>query len=128
MVYTVCIGSNERRRQNLEFARKRLLNLFPGIRFSQEVDTRPYRLSRSVLFANQIACFESEMHLPEVIACLKNIEREAGSTPQERAEEIIRLDVDLLSCDGKVYKRDDWERGYVKDGLKELNINVGNNQ
>lgn len=120
MVYTVCIGSNEHRHDNLAFARRRLSELFPGIRFSHEVDTLPECLRRANLFANQVARFESEMNPGEVSCQLKSIEREAGSTRQERAGEIIRLDVDLLSCDGRVYKPDDWARKYVKDGIKEL--------
>ena len=35
-------------------------------------------------------------------------------------KEIIRLDVDLLSCDGQVYKPQDWGRTYVKQGIEEL--------
>ena len=41
MVYTICIGSNERRKDNLALARKRLSELFPDIRFSAETDTQP---------------------------------------------------------------------------------------
>ena len=93
---------------------------FPGIRFSHEVDTLPLNLQRASLFANQVARFESEMNPADVSSFLKSIEREAGSTRQERAGEIIRLDVDLLSCDGQVYKPQDWGRTYVKQGIEEL--------
>ena len=120
MVYTLCIGSNEHRHANLAFARRRLSEAFPGIRFSREVDTEPLRLSRRALFANQVARFESGLDSTEVVSCLKRIEQEAGSTPQERACGIIRLDVDLLSCDGRVYKPEDWARDYVVRGMEEL--------
>lgn len=121
MLYTVCIGSNECRRVNLALARQRLAELFPDIRFSHEVDTPPLHMGRKALFANQVARFESEKNPAEVIFCLKSIEREAGSTRQERANEIIRLDIDLLACDGLVYKPADWGRIYVKKGINELN-------
>ena len=39
MVYTVCIGSNEHPQANLAFARRRLSECFPGIRFSKEEET-----------------------------------------------------------------------------------------
>lgn len=120
MVYTLCIGSNEHRHANLAFARRRLAEAFPGIRFSREVDTEPLRLARRAIFANQVARFESALDLAEVVSCLKRIEQEAGSTRQERAGEIIRLDVDLLSCDGRVYKPEDWARDYVVRGVQEL--------
>ena len=124
MVYIVGIGSNEQRHAHLAWARRRLADLFPGIRFSHEVDTPPLRMNRKSLFANQVACFESEMGVAEVISCLKGIEREAGSTRQERADEIIRLDVDLLACDGRVYKPDDWSRVYVQEGVHELDAGL----
>ena len=84
------------------------------------MDTEPLRLSRRALFANQVARFESGLDRTEVVSCLKRIEQEAGSTCQERAGEIIRLDVDLLSCDGRVYKPEDWARDYVVRGVEEL--------
>ena len=55
-----------------------------------------------------------------VPACLKAIEREAGRVPEDKPREIVRLDIDLLSCDGRVLKPADMERGYVRQGLKEL--------
>ena len=92
MDYTISIGSNEQRRENMELARRRLTELFSGIRFSEE----------------------------EVTACLKAIEREAGRKPEEKEQEIVRLDIDLLSCDGTVYKPKDLKRDYILRGLKQL--------
>lgn len=120
MVYTLCIGSNEHRHANLAFARRRLAEVFPGIRFSREVDTEPLRLSRRALFANQVARFESALGRTEVVDCLKMLEREVGSTQEERQIEIIRLDIDLLACDGEIYKKEDWKRAYVRKGMEEL--------
>lgn len=120
MVYTICIGSNEHRRDNLALARKRLAELFPDIRFSAEADTKPLLLRRQALFANQVARFMSDYDAGEVMFRLKDIEREAGRTPEEKKREIVRLDIDLLSCDGKVYKPEDLKRDYVVRGLEEL--------
>ena len=41
MDYTISIGSNEQRRENMELARRRLTELFSGIRFSEEEETVP---------------------------------------------------------------------------------------
>lgn len=120
MVYTLCIGSNEHRHANLAFARRRLAEAFPGIRFSREVDTEPLRLARRAIFANQVARFESDREPCEVCSRLKSIEREAGRLPGEKEREIVRLDIDLLACDKLVYKPDDWGRTYVKQGIEEL--------
>ena len=48
------------------------------------------------------------------------IEREAGRMPEEKKQEIVRLDLDLLSCDDTVYKPDDLKRDYICRGLKEI--------
>ncbi len=41
--------------------------------------------------------------------------------PEEKKQEIVRLDIDLLSCDNRVYKPEDLKRDYIIRGLKELN-------
>ena len=124
MVYTICIGSNERRKDNLALARKRLSELFPDIRFSAETDTQPLFFRRQALFANQVARFMSDCDVHEIILYLKSIEREAGRTSEEKKQEIVRLDIDLLSCDNRVYKHEDLKRDYIVRGLEELDEKI----
>lgn len=124
MVYTICIGSNERRKDNLALARKRLSELFPDIRFSAETDTQPLFFRRQALFANQVARFMSDCDVHEIILYLKSIEREAGRTSEEKKQEIVRLDIDLLSCDSRVYKPEDLKRDYIVRGLEELDEKI----
>ena len=120
MEYLVSIGSNESRDENMLLARRRLSELFADIRFSSEEETDPLYLHRPCRFSNQVACFHSDLCADEVRACLKAIEREAGRTPEDKAREVVRLDIDLLMCDGRVLKPDDMERLYVQRGLEEL--------
>ena len=70
MDYTISIGSNEQRRENMELARRRLTELFSGIRFSEEEETAPLFFHRPNLFSNQVACFASDNPVEEVTACL----------------------------------------------------------
>ena len=86
----------------------------------EEEETVPFFLHRPNLFSNQVACFASDNPVEEVTACLKAIEREAGRKPEEKEQEIVRLDIDLLSCDGTVYKPKDLKRDYILRGLKQL--------
>lgn len=120
MVYTISIGSNEQRKDNLELARRRLSELFPGIRFSAEEETEPLFFRRPNLFSNQVARFMSDWQASEVTARLKSIEKEAGRTSEEKKQEIVRLDIDLLVCDSVIYKPEDLKRDYIARGLKEL--------
>ena len=99
MDYTISIGSNEQRRENMELARRRLTELF-GNTFLGRGGDGTFVLSPSESVLNQVACFASDNPVEEVTACLKAIEREAGRKPEEKEQEIVRLDIDLLSCDG----------------------------
>ncbi|MEL5895863.1 2-amino-4-hydroxy-6-hydroxymethyldihydropteridine diphosphokinase [Bacteroides sp. GD17] len=120
MIYTISIGSNEHQKDNLALARKRLAELFPGIRFSKEEETKPLFFRRPNLFSNQVARFASNCPTGEVTSRLKAIEQEAGRMPEEKMQEIVRLDIDLLSCDAVVYKPEDLKRDYILRGLEEL--------
>lgn len=101
-------------------ARRRLGELFLGIRFSREEETRPLFFRRPELFSNQVARFSSNCGAEEVIWQLKSIEREAGRTSEEKKQEIVRLDIDLLSCDATIFKPEDLKRDYILRGLQEL--------
>lgn len=120
MTYTISIGSNEHPQENLMLARKRLKELFPGIRFSTEEMTKPLYFHRTDLFSNQVARFISDSNAAEITSHLKAIEREAGRIPEEKKHEIVRLDIDLLSCDDKTYKSEDLKRDYILRGIKDL--------
>ncbi len=122
MVYIISIGSNERRQENLMLARKRLSELFPDISFSAEEETQPLFLRRTALFSNQVARFVSAAQPVEILVRLKAIEREAGRKSEDKKQEIIRLDIDLLSCDDTVYKPEDLKRDYVVRGLEQLSV------
>ncbi len=122
MVYTIGIGSNERREENMTLARRRLSGLFAGIRFSEEEETKPLSLRRQAMFSNQVARFDSHLSPDEILPLLKTIEREAGRTAEEKRQEVVRLDIDLLACDDIVYKPEDWKREDIVRGLEQLSL------
>ena len=92
----ICIGSNYNRKENLLLARKRLADLFPSIRFTTERETQP-------LFFRSPA-----------------IEKCAGRRPEDKKEEKVCLDIDLLFFDDRVLKPEDLKREYIVKGLEEL--------
>ena len=107
----ICIGSNYNRKENLLLARRRLVDLFPTIRFTSE------------RFSNQVAMFFSEAEEERVRKELKAIEQSAGRRPEDKKEEKVSLDIDLLSFDDRVLKPEDLKREYVVKGLEELKYN-----
>lgn len=119
-VCILCIGSNDRRRENLSLARRELSALFPAIRFATEQDTEPLYFTNPALFANQVAVFATELPKAGVLCALKAIEQRSGRLPGDKQQERVCLDIDLLCYAGEVLKPRDLKREYVLDGLKEL--------
>lgn len=119
----ICIGSNYNRKENLLLARKRLVDLFPTIRFTSEQETRPLFFRGAELFSNQVAMFFSEVEEERIKKELKAIEKSAGRRPEDKKEERICLDIDLLSFDDRVLKPEDLKREYIVKGLEELKYN-----
>ena len=72
------------------------------------------------LFSNQVALFFSEAEEEKVKKELKAIEKCAGRRPEDKKEEKVCLDIDLLSFDDRVLKPEDLKREYIVKGLEEL--------
>ena len=124
-VYTICIGSNYNREENLLLARQQLTALFPSICFAEEEETEPFLLSNPALFTNQVARFQTEKSLEQIEVHLKTIERIAGRFPEDKALEKVVLDIDLLLCDHVVLKPKDIEHHYIMKGISQLNAAFG---
>ena len=120
MVYTIGIGSNWQRTEHMALARRLLQASFPGICFSAEVETEPLYFYRRDKFSNQVGRFSSSLSPAQVKSLLKDIERKAGRLPEDKAQEIVRLDIDLLLCDACCLKPHDLERPYIREGIAQL--------
>lgn len=116
----ICIGSNYKRKENLVLARRKLIDLFPTIRFASEQETQPLFFRSPALFSNQLALFFSEIEEEKIRKTLKAIEKSAGRHPGDKEKEKICLDIDLLSFDDRILKPEDLKREYVMKGLEEL--------
>ena len=71
-------------------------------------------------FSNQTALFETSMSAEEVRTILKRIEHRNGRSPEDKAQGIVKLDIDLLNYDDCVLKPEDMEREFVLVGMREL--------
>lgn len=94
--------------------------MFPSIRFTSEQETQPLFFRSPALFSNQVAQFFSEVGEEMVRKELKAIEKSAGRRPEDKKEEIVCLDIDLLTFDDRVLKPEDLKREYIVKGLEEL--------
>ena len=119
----LCLGSNLDGATRLSAARKALLSHFPDIRFSQEMVTEAIGTGFLSPFHNQVARLTTPLSAEEVRAILKGIEQAQGRIPEDKANGIVKLDIDLLVYDDGVLKPKDLEREFVKIGLEEFEKN-----
>lgn len=118
----ISIGSNTNRECNIKLAQEQLSVYFPEILFGTEQDTIPVGMHNPAHFTNQIAKSLTNLSAEEVKLILKQIELQAGRRPEDKKEEVIKLDLDLLIYDSLVLKEKDLKRDFVIAGLKELGI------
>lgn len=121
--YVCCLGSNHEAPENLSKACEALERCFPGIRFTSQVTTAPIGMRvNQACFLNRLGSFTSPLIQREVVDLFKLVERMAGRVSQDKEKEIVKLDIDLLACNGSVCKPTDWERPYVQTLLHELDL------
>ena len=116
----LCIGCNLDRTAHMTLARRDLENHFPGIRFGTEMETEAIGSGFLSPFSNQVALLHTSLSAQEVHTLLKQIERNHGRVPDDKAQGIVRMDIDLLTYDHVVLKPADMEKPYVQAGIEEL--------
>ena len=109
----LCLGSNEDAEKRLAKARQLLRDAFPGIVFTESLETEPQGMVTEK-FNNCMAKAYTSLTYDEVRRVLKQIETACGNSSELRQQKIVCMDIDLLQLNGKRYKLQDWERGYVK--------------
>ncbi len=118
----ICIGSNTECETNTSLACQELKKRFPDIKWSNPVWTSPINFQNPALFLNQMAYFFTPLSAEEVKNIFKEIERLCGRKQEDKDKGIVRMDIDLLAYEDQILKTEDWERSYIAEGLKELNI------
>lgn len=119
----VALGSNTDSEKNIAEAQRLLLTAFGEVTFSKAVYTKPIGMRNSTLFLNQVAkFFVTNSSINQVIFKLKRIEDKLA---RDRGQsEFITIDIDLLIFEDQLLKREDLERLYIQEGIKELNIRL----
>ena len=118
----ISIGSNTNRITNIKLAKEQLSVRFLGISFGSEQDTIPVGMHNSAHFINQLAKASTSLSIEEVKSIFKKIEAQAGRLPEDKKNEIVKLDIDLLMYDSLVLKKSDLDRDFIIEGLKEFGL------
>ena len=118
----LCLGSNYNRHLHMEEARKALMELFPTIRFSEEMTTEAIGDKFLSPFSNQVAKLETSLTIEDIRNLLKKIEKDNERLPEDKGQGIVKLDIDLLKFDELILKPNDMEKDYVIKGMKFLTL------
>lgn len=102
---TLCLGSNTDAERNVAMAREMLDSLLPDIRWEEARWTEPVDFPYPALFLNQLATFTTQMSCDEVRTKFKEIERQCGRLPEDKAQGIVRMDIDLLTYGEETLKK-----------------------
>ncbi len=81
-----------------------LTSLLPDIHWEEARWTEPVDFPNPALFLNQKATFDTRMLRDELRQCFKDIERQCGRLPEDKARGIVRMDIDLLTYGDEVLK------------------------
>ena len=119
--YILGMGSNHQAEQNLLYARKELARHYPDIQFSTVQRTSPIGFTKNQnLFLNQLAWLRTSDTNEEVSRFLKKLEKECGRTPEDKSQEIIKLDLDILQANDTPLKAAELQRPYYQRALQDL--------
>ena len=116
----LCLGTNFEKYTSIQNAREQLSQLFPNIRFSEEMITEAIGQHLLSPFINQIGIFSTELSAKEITEKCKNIEHFLGRKPEYKSQGIVKIDIDLLSFDQLILKPKDMERDFVLKGIQNL--------
>lgn len=116
----LCMGSNTNRFTQLSDARKVLSEAFPDIHFGELMETQAIGSGFHSPFSNQLARFTTTLSSESVHNLFKELERHSGRHPGDKAQGIVKLDIDLLTFDNKVLKPEDMKREYIRRGISLL--------
>ena len=118
----ISLGSNtDDAAQNLDKARALLMRAYPGIRFSEPRKTEAIGMKMNQSpFTNQIGLFETKQETDEVKAALKVMERFCGRKPNDKENETIHIDIDLLAYGDTILKPMDFARYRTEIAILEM--------
>ena len=115
----IALGTNVRHEDNMACALRRLQDIISDMKCSRQLWTKPIGI-KSCDFMNMLLSGVCELDRPTLLQKIKLIEKECGRSYEDKANGIVKIDIDLLKYDDTKEHVDDWNRDYVKLLIKEL--------
>lgn len=116
----ICLGTNYERSKHLQSAHTYLEREFADIVYADAEETFPYHFKNDALFTNQVALFHTSLSQESVKEKLKSIEAHCGRKQEDKAKEIVRIDIDMILFNDHVIKKNDYKLEYVQRGIDKI--------
>ncbi|MBR5918994.1 MAG: 2-amino-4-hydroxy-6-hydroxymethyldihydropteridine diphosphokinase [Prevotella sp.] len=118
----ISIGTNVEQSINMFMGKRRLEELLHSVQYSTEVWSDAIDLPESDRFLNCLARVRTVHGLKQVQQALKQIERRCGVSQAMKHTGIVKLDLDILLYGNERFHEEDWERPYIQQLMRELNV------
>lgn len=120
----IALGTNISHSTNMSLALQRLGGMIADMKCSRKIWTAPIGARTETAakrkFLNMLVSGQCALTLDRLHEAVKRIERECGRTDAEKAEGIIRMDIDVLKYGDTIEHAEDWQRDYIKTLIKEI--------
>ena len=114
------LGSNIDPEENTQKAIELIRAVFGLIKISSFVRTEPVGFKEQAPFLNGAVLIETELDAASLKARLREIEAELGRVRAENKNGPRTIDLDILVWNDEVVDDDVYERGFLRDSIKEL--------
>ncbi|WP_068703988.1 2-amino-4-hydroxy-6-hydroxymethyldihydropteridine diphosphokinase [Paludibacter jiangxiensis] len=119
-IYIVSIGSNFNAEQNVSEVQFLLNEAFANVHFSNFQWIPAIGDHYTQPFYNGAVSFESSLPALELKPKLKTMEAQLGRTPEQKAQGIVPMDLDIIVCNEEIVHQDYNRFPFVKEAVDSL--------
>ncbi len=120
MIYIISLGSNAIGSRSRVADAIALLRGRFDVRAVSDIYSTPALDGRSPKYFNAVAAVTTDAPIEQMVAEMKEIERDAGRRPQDHGSRVVPLDLDVVTCDGRVLRPADYTRSYFTIGYHQI--------
>lgn len=113
----LALGSNYEAEDNINRAKEMLMEILSEVSFTSSLRTIAIGIDAPD-FLNALCYGKTNLSLDKLSAVCKDIEKSLHRTKQEKAQGIIRMDIDIMQYGRNRLHEEDWNRHYIKELLK----------
>lgn len=116
----VSLGSNSNQIENIKFAKQKLeIILGENTLFTNEIWTEPIGMV-SNKFLNCLCVAATKHTKSQLDKAFKHIEKQCQRSKKNDKQNKITLDIDILLFGDEKFHPQDWERGYVRKLMEDI--------